>query len=504
MTEDLITDLSKISGLFVIARNSTFTYKGKSVKVAQVAEELGIRYVLEGSVRRAGDQVRINAQLIDATTGGHIWAERYDGSLTDVFSLQDKVVGQIVKALAVNLGTTELTRTEGTETNDPAAYDAVLKGWNFVGKRSPEDFAQAITYFEKALELDPGYNRANAGLATVYWELADYGWDPQLGMSYQAARDLARENLTKALAQPTADAYRISAKMLVNLGGKGEALAEIDRAIALEPNNANNLRSRAWILLVSGRAEEAEEDVRRAVRLDPANLRNIEVLARVMFHQERYEEAIENYQRVVKTQPDLEYIYDDLAMAYAYLGRIEEAKAAILKRNAPDQTLQVYEGWWEGQYDFDRTYLNQMLEGLRLAGVPSGVTKAPADVNYKDLVTKSAGTFDVDGAIKIEAAGAKTLHERGIAFIDNRGSKAYGRGHIPGATNLRFGSKLTRNNLSQVVNLDDEVVFYCAGLDCHLSPYACAQALTWGYTKVYYFAGGFSAWVKVGYPLEVP
>ena len=503
MTEDLITDLSKISGLFVIARTSSFLYKGKQLEIRQVAEELGVRYVLEGSVRRAGDSVRINAQLIDATTGGHLWAERYDGSLTDVFSLQDKVVGQIVKALAVNLGTTELARTEGTETNDPAAYDALLQGWNFVRKRSPEDFARAITYFEKALELDPGYHRANAGLATVYWYLIDYGWDAQLGRNYQAG-DLARENLTKALAQPTADAYRISAEMQVNLGEKGEALAEIDRAIVLEPNNADNLSSRAWILLVSGRAEEAEEDARRAVRLDPANSRNIEVLARVMFHQERYEEAIENYQRVVNTQPNLEYIYDDLAMAYAYLGRNEEAKAAIVKRNAPDQTLQVYESWWEGQYDFDRTYLNQMLEGLRLAGVPSGVTKAPADVNYKDLVTKSAGTFDVEGAIKIDAAGAKTLHEREIAFIDNRGSKQYGRGHIPGATNLLFGSKLTRDNLSQVVNLDDEVVFYCGGLDCHLSPNACAQALTWGYTKVYYFAGGFPAWKKAGYPLEVP
>jgi adenylate cyclase len=502
MTEDLITDLSNISGLFVIARTSSFLYKGQQLEVRQVAEELGVRYVLEGSVRRAGDQVRINAQLIDATTGGHLWAERYDGSLTDVFGLQDKVVAQIVKALAVNLGTTELTRAGGTETGNPAAYDAVLQGWNFIRKRTPEDFARAITYFEKALELDPGYNRANAGLATVYWYLVDYGWEAQLGMNYQAG-DLASENLTKALAQPTADAYRISAEMQVSLGEKGEALAEIDRAIALEPNNADNLSSRAWILLVSGRAEEAEEDARRAVRLDPANPRNIEVLARAMFHQEHYEKAIENYERVVNTQPNLEYIYNDLAMAYAFLGRIEEAKAAILKRNAPDQTLQGYEGWWEGQYDFDRIYLNQMVEGLRLAGVPSGVTKAPAEVNYKDLVTKSAGTFDVEGAIKIEAAGAKTLHERGIAFIDNRGSRQYKRGHIPGATNLLFGSKLTRDNLSQVVNLNDEIVFYCGGLDCHLSPYACAQTLTWGYTKVYYFAGGFPAWKKAGYPVEV-
>jgi TolB-like protein/class 3 adenylate cyclase len=148
MTEDLITDLSKISSLFVIARNSSFSYKGKQVKVREVAEELGVRYVLEGSVRRAGDEIRINAQLIDATTGGHLWAERYDGSVSDVFALQDKVTRQIVTALAVSLTADEQVERVQTETENAAAYDAFLRGWELFRRGTVEDYAAATPFHQ--------------------------------------------------------------------------------------------------------------------------------------------------------------------------------------------------------------------------------------------------------------------------------------------------------------------------------------------------------------------
>jgi len=506
MTEDLITDLSKISGLFVIARTTSFSYKGKQVKVRQMAEEMGVRYVLEGSVRRAGDQVRINAQLIDATTGGHLWAERYDGTLTDVFGLQDKVVTQIVNALAVNLTSTEMAAAGKVETSKPAAYDAVLQGRQFARKRTPRDYAKAITYFEKAVEIDPDYSRAYASLASVYWNLHEFNWEYEIGLNYQAL-GLARKNLALALARPTAEAYRVSAKMKVVLGNKNEALQEISRALALAPNDASVLGTRAWILLVSGRALEAETDARRAVRLDPADLWNTEALARALFHQEHYEESIKYFEKVVNAQPDYEYHWKHLAMTYAYLGRIEEARTAIQNSNALegiDLTLQGYESWHTDQYDFDRTYLAQMLEGLRLAGVPPGISDEPTEVNYRGRVSKSAGTFDVRGAIEISAAGAKTLHDRGAVFIDSRGDSQYGRGHISGATNLHFGTKFTKDSLSRLADLDDEVVFYCGGPDCHLSANSSANALNWGYTKVYYFAEGFPAWKRAGYPVEIP
>jgi len=151
MTEDLITDLSKISGLFVIARNSSFTYKGKPVQVRQVAEELGVRYVLEGSVRRAGGQVRINAQLIDAQSGAHLWAERYDGSADDVFKLQDRITGEIVRALSVTLSAGERVARTIAETTDPRAYDAFLQGREHYRRWNIDAFGQAVPFFKQAL-----------------------------------------------------------------------------------------------------------------------------------------------------------------------------------------------------------------------------------------------------------------------------------------------------------------------------------------------------------------
>ena len=176
ISEDLITDLSKLSGMFVIARNSSWIYKGKPMKVQKVAAELGVRYVLEGSVRRQGDQVRINAQLIDAQSGHHLWAERYDGAFGDMFAFQDKVIGQIVAALAMELTGEEQARVAQAETKDPRAYDALLQGWEHLRRETEPDTLKAIALFEKAVELDPGYHRAYAALATGHWRVAVSSW----------------------------------------------------------------------------------------------------------------------------------------------------------------------------------------------------------------------------------------------------------------------------------------------------------------------------------------
>ena len=163
MTEDLITDLSKISGLMVIARNSTFTYKGKPVKIKQVAEELGVRYVLEGSVRRADNEIRINAQLIDAMTGRHLWAERYDGTMSKVFALQDQITHKIVSALEVKLTVGEKEQVGKKGTDNIEAYNAVLEGWGLLYRYTPDCTARAAALFKKAIELDPNYGDAYAG-----------------------------------------------------------------------------------------------------------------------------------------------------------------------------------------------------------------------------------------------------------------------------------------------------------------------------------------------------
>jgi TolB-like protein/class 3 adenylate cyclase/rhodanese-related sulfurtransferase len=512
MTDDLITELSKLSGLFVISRNSTFTYKGKPVKVREVAEELGVHYVLEGSVRRSGDQVRVNAQLIDALSGFHLWAEKYDGAITDIFALQDNVVDQIVTALSVNLTSEESAQKGQAETTIPQAYDALLQGWDHYRRQTPEDYAKAISFFERAIELDPEYSRAFAGLAAVYWAIYDFVWDVDLGFEYRA-QDRAKLYLAKALEHPTSAAHVVSAEMLHGQGQNAKALAEINRAIDLAPNDADNYMNRAWILITLGRAEEAEKDARLAMRLNPRYRPSyLRVLGRALFFQERYEEAAELLERAVSRQPEFEYTYRLLAATYGHLGRFQDAKVAAekfnefkIKSTGSPLTLEHVETWFGGgAYDLDKTYLHQLVEGLRKAGVPEGPTAQTADVHFRDLVHKNGGTFDVEGAVKIDVTGAKTLFDRGVTFIDSRGKGSYSRGHIPNAINLHTETDMTREALSEYVGSDEEVVFYCGGEDCPLSANACAKALVWGYIKVYYFAAGFPSWKSAGYPIETP
>ena len=176
ITEDLITDLSKVSGIFVIARNSTFAYKGKPVKIRQVAEELGVRYVLEGSVRKADKQVRINAQLIDATSGHHLWADRYDGRMGNIFSLQDKITQKIVSALAVKLTSTEQEQVSRKDTDNIEAYDAFLQGWEHYLRSTEKDLGKAVSFFKRAIELDTNYGQAYAALALTYYKVEKRNW----------------------------------------------------------------------------------------------------------------------------------------------------------------------------------------------------------------------------------------------------------------------------------------------------------------------------------------
>ena len=168
MTDNLITDLSQIPGLFVISRNSTFAYKDKPIDPRQAAKELGVRYVLEGSVQRSADEVRINAQLIDAVTGGHVWADRFDGSLANVFALQDKVTRSIAAALALRLTASVQNALGKNETDNPAAYDLFLRGLDHMRRRTPQEFANAIPLFEQAVKLDSEYGQAYAALSWIY------------------------------------------------------------------------------------------------------------------------------------------------------------------------------------------------------------------------------------------------------------------------------------------------------------------------------------------------
>jgi len=374
MTDDLITDLSKISGLFVIARNSVFTYKGKSVKVRQVAQELGVRYVLEGSVRKAGDQVRINAQLIDATTGHHLWAERYDSIIGDVFAMQDKITGKIVAALAVKLTSGEQELASYKYTDNTAAYNEFLQGRAHYVRRTPGDYAKAISYFEKAVALDPNYGRAYAALALTYWESAHNLWTSSLGVSHMEARERAERYLKTAMIMklPSAQAHQAASKMLIDWHLHEEAIVEAERAIARDPNDADSYIAMAYALIYAGKPQEALKMVNKAIRLDPHfPAYYFFVLGLAHFVMEQFEEAVTFFERSLKLNPENYVPLLPLAAAQAHLGQKKEAAATIerLHEVLPILTLSFVKQSPISSYK-DSADLNRLLSGLRKAGMP--------------------------------------------------------------------------------------------------------------------------------------
>ncbi len=376
MTEDLITDLSKVSGLFVIARNSTFAYKGKSPDVRQVAEELGIRYVLEGSVRRVGDRVRINAQLIDATTGGHLWAERYDGSLADIFALQDEVARKIVTVLAVRLTAGEQEQVARRETESSEAYDTFLKGWEHYQRQRPESFAQAIALFEKAVKLDPTYSRAYAALSATYWQV----WKrflyslPGFEMdSFHVPQFLAEEFLEKAMQNPTPLALQTAASMLAQQGRHADAINEGERAIALDPNDADSYLSLAGALSLAGQFEKALGLIERAMRLNPHYPPSyLYELGLAQFGMEQFAKAAGSLEKAIALNPDDRWSRRLLLAAYGHLGRGEDA-AKIFKaaeenwRGFDPLSVRGVAFWYPFKQPGDA---ERLAEGLRRANVP--------------------------------------------------------------------------------------------------------------------------------------
>jgi len=266
MTDDLITDLSKVSGLFVIARNSTFVYKNQPVEIRRVAEALGVRYVVEGSVRRAGDTVRVNAQLIDATTGGHVWAERYDGEVADIFRVQDEFVRKIVEALQISLAPQEARQISQGQTNQIAARNAFQKGWELYLRFNAEDNAKAVSHLKKAVELDPEYGRAFAVLSLAYLRSAKhFSWGAALGLGNWDAYQAALRYLEQARKYPTALVHVFLSLDHLYSGRQEKAFNEAARAISLDPNEPEAHVVMAWVMITQGKPDAGRHQVDPAV-----------------------------------------------------------------------------------------------------------------------------------------------------------------------------------------------------------------------------------------------
>jgi adenylate cyclase len=366
LTETLTGDLSKISSLFVIARNSAFTYKGKAVKVQDVGREMGVRYVLEGSVLKADNQVRINAQLIDTTTGYHLWSERYDRDLKGIFALQDEITQKILTALQVKLTQGEQAYLVRKRPDNLEAYDSFLRGWTYYWRFTKEANTQARQMFERAINLDPKFAAAYAGLSIAYLQ----EWVNQWSLDPQTLEQVLKLGQRAIALEDSLPLAHTAVSWVYLLKKQLEpAIAESERAIALDPNYTLGYADLALLLNFAGRPEEAIGLAEKAMRLDPHYPAFfVSYLGHSYYWLRRYEEAIAAQKRALTMSPDFLHAHAHLAAIYSELGRKEEAQAeaAEVLRISPNYSLEVEKQRWPFK---DPAAGERWIAALRKAGL---------------------------------------------------------------------------------------------------------------------------------------
>ncbi len=368
ISEDVITDLSKVSALFVIARNSSFTYKGRAVDIRDVSRELGVKYVLEGSVRKSGNRVRITAQLIDGREGGHVWAERYDRDLEDIFAVQDEITRTIVEALKIRLTEAEQSRIGTTGSLNIEAYDYTLRGRDLFYRFTPETNIEAQNLFRKAIELDEKFALAYSGLSFAKFVQYTNGWSGADETTLEEGFQLASKAVRLAPADPIA-------RRNMGLGHTWKkdldrGIIEMDRAIELDPNFSEAHAGRSYVLSFAGRPDDAIASLQTAMRLNPMYP---DIWLHFMGHAEfmrgDYEAVIAPLQRRIRLRPETDISRVLLASTLGHLGRIEEAQATwaeVMKINpgySIKQKARVLP--YKNPNDW-----NRFLDGLRKAGLP--------------------------------------------------------------------------------------------------------------------------------------
>jgi len=347
MTDELITNLSKISGLLVISRNSSFVYKGKTLPIKQVASELKVKYVLEGSIQRAGDQVRIRAQLINGATDHHIWAESYDAIMENIFDLQDKITKNIASVLEVKLTTKEQNRLAAKETANIEAYDAFVKGWDHLRRETPDELEKAISLFEEAIKLDPMYSRAQAALAWAYLSYSlRFKWQDNF-YQHNLYRLMARKHLELAMRNPTSTAHLVASKMALFRRQYEESIAQAELALAFDTNDPESNLNMALVLMATGKPDEGLEFVNKTLQLDPRNMgAPLAAAGMAYFILGDLQKAATMTERAIDHNPTIAGRYESLSAIYALLGRIQDAQVAH------DESLKA---WDFGRFPADLT-----------------------------------------------------------------------------------------------------------------------------------------------------
>jgi TolB-like protein/class 3 adenylate cyclase len=361
MVEEIITALSRIRWLFVIARNSSFTYKGQAVDITRVGQELGVRYVLEGSVRKAGGRVRITAQLIEALSDAHLWADRFDGSLEDIFELQDKVAISVAGVIEPTLQAAEIRRSSERPTSDLTAYDLYLRA--LACNPSEQGIFAALDLFKLAIERDPHYASALAGAAFCHMRLHLSGWGKDPDEDHHQGVDLARRALQVTGDDPGVLAW--SAYVLAYFGEDIDAAIQlIDRALALNPSFAYGWHWSGWLRLWAGQPETAIGHFETSSRLSPhaRTASTLMALGVAYFFSHRFEDAVAMLLRALQEQPDWAPTYRVLGACYAHIGRVDDARTIIERLRAIMPLIIPNAMHWR-----NREHRELYLSGLRLA-----------------------------------------------------------------------------------------------------------------------------------------
>jgi adenylate cyclase len=362
ITEDIITELSRFRSLFVIARNSSFAYRGASIDIRRVGAELGVRFVVEGSVRKLGNRLRITAQLVEAGSGSHLWAERYDSDIGKLFDVQDELTRTIAATVAGRLHDADVRDVSRKPTDSLPAYDCLLRGIGYLRGYAADDNRLARELFERAIALDPQFGLAHAYLAMALLVENEYDDAPD------AIKARAVEIGLAAIRLDPDDSRCHDSLALAYLlrGDFDEALAHYERSVALNPNDANGLASMGHALAVCGRAEEGIRMVRRAMRLNPHHPEWYwSMLAIGLYAARRYEEALDAYRRIAVWKKP--WHLARLAACYAQLGRLDEARAqaAEVLRLDPEFRLSNVKLFYRNPADAENSF-----EGMRKAGLP--------------------------------------------------------------------------------------------------------------------------------------
>jgi TolB-like protein len=368
ISEDLITDLSRIHWLFVIARNSTFVYKNRAVDVKQVARELGVRYVLEGSVRRAGKRIRISAQLIDAVTGGHHWAERYDRELGDIFAVQDEITRSVVAAIEPRLLAAEGIRTLARSPDDLGAWERVARAENDVWRLTRADYATAIKGLEQTVELYPDYAPARSRLAFGLLFSAHMGWvDREYGLL------AGRRHASRAIDLDDCDSWGQIALGYLGMMERrtAESIAAFRRAVELNPNSAKAHGDLGRGLAFAGHDREAiaqAEDAIRLSPLDPDMALFLGAIAVAHYGAGRYADALRHAEELLRSRPGFQGAQRLRCASLAQTGRIDESRSflAIIRREQPQLSID----WIRASVPYQTPELmERFLEGMRKAGL---------------------------------------------------------------------------------------------------------------------------------------